>query len=77
MLHLSIGDVWNAINNTERLYGAAVTGVGAVLVSAASVFASRRNSGKGVGRNLHLVDCGYGSHHGHVATQSRSSHELI
>jgi benzodiazapine receptor len=36
MLHLSIGDVWNTINNTERRYGAAVTGVGAVLVSAAS-----------------------------------------
>jgi benzodiazapine receptor len=36
MLHLSIGDVWNTINNTERQYGAAVTGVGAVLVSAVS-----------------------------------------
>jgi benzodiazapine receptor len=36
MLHLSIGDVWNTINNTERRYGAAVTGVVAVLLSAAS-----------------------------------------
>jgi benzodiazapine receptor len=36
MLHLSIGDVWNTINNTERRYGVAVTGVVAVLLSAAS-----------------------------------------
>jgi len=35
MLHLSIGDVWNTINNTERRYGVAVTGVVAVLCSKA------------------------------------------
>lgn len=38
MLHLSIGDVWNTINNTERRYGVAVTGVVAVLAS--KVFAA-------------------------------------
>eukprot|EP00977_Amphora_coffeiformis_P017699 scaffold5869_cov165-Amphora_coffeaeformis.AAC.8 len=27
MLHLSIGDVWNTINNVERRYGASVVGV--------------------------------------------------
>ena len=29
-LHLSIGDVWNTINNVERRFGVAVTGVFAV-----------------------------------------------
>ena len=30
LLHLSIGDVWNTINNVERRYGTAVTGVALV-----------------------------------------------
>ena len=35
MLHLSIGDVWNTINNVERRYGASVSGVAAVWLSKA------------------------------------------
>jgi translocator protein len=33
ILHLSVGDVWNTINNVERRYGAAVTGVVLVWLS--------------------------------------------
>lgn len=33
ILHLSVGDVWNTINNVERRYGAAVTGVICVWLS--------------------------------------------
>eukprot|EP00581_Thalassiosira_minuscula_P008046 CAMPEP_0183704022 /NCGR_PEP_ID=MMETSP0737-20130205/1518_1 /TAXON_ID=385413 /ORGANISM="Thalassiosira miniscula, Strain CCMP1093" /LENGTH=321 /DNA_ID=CAMNT_0025930829 /DNA_START=13 /DNA_END=978 /DNA_ORIENTATION=+ len=36
MLHLTVGDVWNTINNTEKRYGAAVVGVACVVVSAAN-----------------------------------------
>mmetsp|Transcript_18990 Transcript_18990/g.33420 ORF Transcript_18990/g.33420 Transcript_18990/m.33420 type:complete len:320 (-) Transcript_18990:287-1246(-) len=36
MLHLTIGDVWNTINNTEKRYGAAVIGVLCVVISAAN-----------------------------------------
>lgn len=36
MLHLTIGDVWNTINNTEKRYGASVAGVLCVLTSAAN-----------------------------------------
>lgn len=35
MLHLSIGDVWNTINNVERRYGASVIGVLLVWMSKA------------------------------------------
>jgi len=35
LLHLSIGDVWNTINNVERRYGASVVGVGFVWLSKA------------------------------------------
>ena len=35
MLHLSIGDVWNTINNVERRYGASVVGVLCVWLSKA------------------------------------------
>lgn len=35
MLHLSIGDTWNTINNVERRYGTSVVGVAGVWVSAA------------------------------------------
>lgn len=35
MLHLSIGDVWNTINNVERRYGASVIGVFCVWLSKA------------------------------------------
>jgi translocator protein len=35
MLHLSIGDVWNTINNVERRFGVAVTGVFCVWLSKA------------------------------------------
>jgi tryptophan-rich sensory protein len=35
MLHLSIGDIWNTINNIERRYGTSVIGVGLVWLSAA------------------------------------------
>jgi len=35
MLHLSIGDTWNTINNVERRYGTSVVGVACVWVSAA------------------------------------------
>ena len=35
MLHLSIGDVWNTINNVERRYGTSVVGVIMVWLSAA------------------------------------------
>jgi benzodiazapine receptor len=35
MLHLSIGDVWNTINNVERRYGASVIGVCLVWLSKA------------------------------------------
>lgn len=38
MLHLSIGDVWNTVNNVERRYGAAVPGV--LLVWASKAFAA-------------------------------------
>lgn len=34
MFHLSVGDVWNTINNIEKRYGAAVTGVLCVTASA-------------------------------------------
>ena len=40
MLHLSIGDIWNTINNVERRYGTSVLGVGCVWISAA--FAARQ-----------------------------------
>ena len=40
MLHLSIGDTWNTINNVERRTGAAVPGV--VCVWASVVFAATR-----------------------------------
>jgi len=33
LFHLSVGDVWNTINNTESRYGASVTGVLCVLAS--------------------------------------------
>mmetsp|Transcript_14559 Transcript_14559/g.20650 ORF Transcript_14559/g.20650 Transcript_14559/m.20650 type:complete len:317 (-) Transcript_14559:895-1845(-) len=36
MLHLTIGDIWNTINNTEKRYGAAVIGVLCVVLSAAN-----------------------------------------
>jgi tryptophan-rich sensory protein len=35
MLHLSIGDTWNTINNVERRYGTSVVGVACVWISAA------------------------------------------
>lgn len=35
MLHLSIGDVWNTINNVEQRYGTSVLGVLCVWISAA------------------------------------------
>lgn len=35
MLHLSIGDIWNTINNSERRYGTSVLGVCFVWISAA------------------------------------------
>ncbi|EOD27054.1 hypothetical protein EMIHUDRAFT_63804 [Emiliania huxleyi CCMP1516] len=34
MLHLSVGDTWNTVNNVERRLGAAVPGVACVLASA-------------------------------------------
>lgn len=34
VFHLSVGDVWNTMNNTEQRYGAAVTGVLCVTASA-------------------------------------------
>lgn len=34
MLHLSCGDVWNTINNTERRYGTSVLGIATVYFSA-------------------------------------------
>lgn len=40
MLHLSIGDVWNTINNVEKRYGTSVLGVALVWISAA--FAARQ-----------------------------------
>ena len=42
ILHLSIGDVWNTINNTEKRYGAAVPSV--LLVSAAAANAAYQYS---------------------------------
>jgi tryptophan-rich sensory protein len=33
LFHLSVGDVWNTINNTEKRYGASVTGVLCVVAS--------------------------------------------
>jgi benzodiazapine receptor len=36
VLHLSIGDVWNTINNVERRYGASVVGVFCVWLSKAN-----------------------------------------
>ncbi|KAL3786855.1 hypothetical protein HJC23_013776 [Cyclotella cryptica] len=36
ILHLTVGDIWNTINNTEKRYGAAVMGVLAVVASAAN-----------------------------------------
>lgn len=36
ILHLTCGDVWNTINNTEKRYGAAVVGVLFVVLSAAN-----------------------------------------
>jgi len=35
MLHLSIGDTWNTINNVERRYGTSILGVACVWISAA------------------------------------------
>jgi benzodiazapine receptor len=35
ILHLTVGDVWNTVNNTEKRYGASVVGVLCVLLSAA------------------------------------------
>ena len=35
IFHLTIGDIWNTINNTEKRYGAAVVGVLGVVLSAA------------------------------------------
>ncbi|CAB9501150.1 TspO/MBR family [Seminavis robusta] len=35
MLHLSIGDVWNTINNVERRYGTSILGIVGVYTSAA------------------------------------------
>jgi hypothetical protein len=40
VLHLSIGDVWNTINNIEQRYGTSVVGVLGVWLSAA--FAARQ-----------------------------------
>lgn len=34
IFHLTVGDIWNTINNTEQRYGAAVVGVLAVVASA-------------------------------------------
>jgi len=34
MLHLSCGDIWNTINNTEKRFGTSVVGIGFVYVSA-------------------------------------------
>jgi benzodiazapine receptor len=34
--HLTVGDIWNTINNTEKRYGAAVIGVLCVVLSAAN-----------------------------------------
>lgn len=34
MLHLSCGDIWNTINNTEKRYGTSIVGIVAVYVSA-------------------------------------------
>lgn len=34
ILHLTIGDIWNTINNTEKRYGASVVGVIGVVLSA-------------------------------------------
>ncbi len=34
ILHLTVGDIWNTINNTEKRYGAAVFGVICVVLSA-------------------------------------------
>ncbi|KAL3792214.1 hypothetical protein ACHAW5_004089 [Stephanodiscus triporus] len=36
ILHLTVGDVWNTVNNTEKRYGAAVVGVLCVVLSAAN-----------------------------------------
>jgi benzodiazapine receptor len=36
ILHLTVGDVWNTINNTEKRYGASVVGVLCVVLSAAN-----------------------------------------
>lgn len=36
ILHLTIGDIWNTINNTEKRYGTSVIGVGCVVLSAAN-----------------------------------------
>lgn len=33
LLHLTVGDVWNTVNNTEKRYGAAVVGVLTVVLS--------------------------------------------
>jgi translocator protein len=35
MFHLSIGDIWNTINNVERRYGTSVLGIACVYASAA------------------------------------------
>jgi len=34
ILHLTIGDIWNSINNIEKRYGTSVVGVGLVYISA-------------------------------------------
>jgi tryptophan-rich sensory protein len=36
MLHLTVGDIWNTVNNTEKRYGASVVGVLCVVLSAAN-----------------------------------------
>ena len=36
ILHLTVGDIWNTINNSEKRYGAAVIGVLCVVLSAAN-----------------------------------------
>lgn len=35
LLHLTVGDVWNTVNNAEKRYGAAVVGVALVVLTAA------------------------------------------
>lgn len=55
-LHLSIGDVWNTINNVERRYGVSVVGVLCVWLSKAfaaySYFGVNETAGKLLGLSL-------------------------